>query len=595
MAKVLATAGTYAYEIKKFLGLNEAMSGDSNLKPGEAVELRNFCITQDGSLRLRPGTKTALTLSEGSPVRGVWHGTVRGGEVSLAACGGHVWNITGLTGKVDLGTLTDSETHFFGMNGGVYILNGTEYLFWDGSGEIQAVAGYIPCVVTAAKPAGGGTLLEGINLLTSKRRERFSADGTSTEYHLTEAPIESVLSATVDGSAVTGYTVDAENGVVKFTSAPAKGLSNVEITYDKGEDQRSQVTGHRYSEFYNGAMDTRVFLYGNGTNVALYSGLDEDGVPRGDYFPALYEVQVGSDNTAITGMVRHYSRLLAFKAGEAYKIEYSARTLADDTVTAGFYVRPINRELGNVAPGQMALCDNNPVSLCAGAAYLWKIYYSTATVDERSATRISDRVQTSLQSFDLKSSVVYDNRWNGELWIAYGGNALIYNYWADCWYSYMGLPAIRAMFGIGGQLYIGTESGTISAMSTIYHNDDGANIDAYWESGSMNMGASWKVKYSRELFVDMRATSNGRLTVTALSDRSGDYYKKELAYGESTFAHLNFAHFSFATSKRAKVMRARIRVPRFSLYKLVFSSDSGEATALVTGVTILSRAPRKVR
>ena len=587
--------GNCTYQIKKFLGLNEAMSGDSNLKPGEAVELRNFCITQDGSLRLRPGTKTALTLAEGSPVRGVWHGTVRGGEVSLAACGGHVWNITGLTGKVDLGTLTDSETHFFGMNGGVYILNGSEYLFWDGSGEVQAVAGYIPCVVTAAKPAGGGTLLEGINLLTSKRRERFSADGTSTEYHLTEAPIASVLTVTVDGSAVTGYTVDAENGVVKFASAPAKGLSNVEITYDKGEDQRGQVTGHRYSEFYNGATDTRVFLYGNGTNVALYSGLDEDGVPRGDYFPALYEVQVGSDNTAITGMVRHYSRLLAFKAGEAYKIEYSARTLADDTVTAGFYVRPINRELGNVAPGQMALCDNNPVTLCAGAAYLWKIASSSATVDERSAQRISDRVQTSLQAMALERCVVFDQRWSGELWIAQGGEALIYNYWNGTWYRYTGLPEVTGGLLVRNRLYLATGDGRLVAVGSGWHSDDGANIDAYWESGSMDIGASWKVKYSRELFVDMRATSNGRLTVTALSDRSGDYYKKELAYGESTFAHLNFAHFSFATARRPKTLRAAVRVPRFCLYKLVFSSDSGDSSALVTGVTILARALRQTR
>lgn len=588
-------ASDYTYQIKTFLGLNEAMSGDSNLKPGEAVKLRNFCVTQDGSLRLRPGTKTVLTLSDGDPVRGIWHGTVRGGEVTLAACGGHVWNITGLTGKTDLGTLTDAQTSFFGMNGGVYILNGAEYLFWDGSGEISPVEGYIPCVVTAAKPAGGGTLLEGINLLTSKRRERFSADGSSVEYHLTEAPIASVVSVTADGGAVTGYTVDAKNGIVKFTSAPAKGLSNVEITYDKGEDQRGQVTGHRFSEFYNGATDTRVFLYGNGTNVALYSGLDEDGVPRGDYFPALYEVQVGSDNTAITGLVRHFSRLLAFKPGEAYKIEYSAQTLADGTVTAGFYVRPINRELGNVAPGQMALCDNDPVTLCAGAVYRWKLYSSSATLDERNARSISERVRSSLGAMELSGCRVYDDRYRGELWIALGGTALIYQYRTECWYQYTGLPECSGFLGTQARLYLATEDGRLVGMDAIYHSDDGANIDAYWESGSMDMGASWKVKYSRELYVDMRTTSNGRLTVTALSDRSGDYYKKELAYSESTFAHLDFAHFSFATAKRAKTMRARVRVPRFSLYKLVFSSNANDATALVTGVTVLGRAARKLR
>lgn len=596
MARVVSSTGTYAQKIEKFLGLNECKTGDSLLKMGEAAKLENFKISKEYCLQIRPGTHTAVTLSEtGSPVRGMWTGYVGGTEYTLAACGGHIWNVSGMTGGVDLGTLTDDDTTFFGMNGNVYILNGHEYKYWDGSAQIQDVEGYVPCVVTAASPSGGGTALENYNLLSSSRRQRFSADGTSNEFHLTEYPITGVSKVTVNGAQTSAYSVEVTSGVITFTNAPAKGQSNVEITYSVTADERDLICAKRFHEFYNGTTDTRVFLYGDGSNIALYSGVDENGVSRADYFPALNELQVGTSNTPITGMIRHYSRMLAYKPDETYKIEYSSTTLADGSVIAGFYVKPINRELGHEAMGQVYLCDNNPMALCAGAAYEWKIYYSTATVDERSAKRVSERVETSLQSMDFKSCITFDDNWNYEYWISCNGTALIYNYAVDVWYKYTGLPNITCFTLLHNLLYFGTDDGRIVVQSTAYRGDDGANIAAYWESGSMDFDASWRKKWSKELFVGLRATGDSALTVTAMSDVKGEYYSKELALSVNGFDHIDFAHFSFLFRTTQKSIRARIRVPRFRVYKLVFSSDSNRHTATVTDVVIMTRMPRKVR
>lgn len=594
MARVVSSTGTYAQKIEKFLGLNECKTGDSLLKLGEASKLENFKISKEYCLQIRPGTRTAVTLGE-SPVRGLWTGRVAGVEYTLAACAGHIWNVTGMTSGIDLGELTDDDTQFFGMNGNVYILNGHEYLYWTGAGQIQPVEGYIPCVITAAKPAGGGTTLENLNLLSQYRRQRFSADGTSKDYHLTEFPIAGVTKVTVNDQAVTEYTVDNQTGVITFTNAPVEGLSNVEVTYRVEEDRRGLIYTKRYHEFYNGPTDTRVFLYGDGSNIALYNGLDENGVSRADYFPALNELQVGAANTPITGLIRHYSRMIAYKPEETYKVEYSTQTLTDNTVIAGFLVKPINRELGHEALGQVYLCDNNPLSLCSGAVYEWKLYYSSAVVDERSAKRISERVETSLQNMDLKNCVAYDDRWNCEYWITYEGTALIYNYAADVWYKYTGLPTITGFTMVNNLLYFGTKDGTIVAQSTAWRSDDGRNIAAWWESGSMDFDASWMKKWSRELFVGLRATGDSALTVTAVSDVKGEYYAKQLSLSVNGFDHIDFAHFTFQFRTTQKSIRARIRVPRFRVYKLIFSSDSNRHTATVTDVVIMTRMPRKVR
>ena len=48
--------------IKEFLGLNENQDGDTKIRVGEMSEMRNFSITKDSHLQIRPGTHTLLHL-----------------------------------------------------------------------------------------------------------------------------------------------------------------------------------------------------------------------------------------------------------------------------------------------------------------------------------------------------------------------------------------------------------------------------------------------------------------------------------------------------------------------------------------------------
>lgn len=595
MAEVREGRGSMV-TIKKWLGLCEHPDGDTELRRGEAAAMRNFRVTKEGSLQIRPGYAAKCTLVPGSPVRGLWSGYVNGCRCLLCACGGKVWSVdtAGWT-ATELGSVADAPAAFFGFNRSVYILDGTEYYVWTGTGSLAPVAGYVPIVATAAPPAGGGTLLEQANKLTGKKRQQFSPDGTSALFRLAETGVDSVDCVKVNGNAVTtGFTADAAAGTVTFGTAPAAGTNTVEIAWTKGTGDRQAVTAMRFSELYNGARDTRVFLYGDGSNRAVYSGLDENGAPTAEYFPDLNILDAGSGNTPVTALVRHFSRLVVFKSDSAYSVQYSAVTLDDGSLTAGFCLTPINRSVGHEAPGQIALVENNPWSLFGGAAYEWKLSGAASGSDERQAGRRSDRVAKTLGTFDLHECLLFDDNERQELYLVCGGRALVYHYAADAWYYYDHIPAL-CMVSAGGQVYFGTPDGRLMHLSRDYRSDARAEIDAYWESGAMLFDRSWRKKSARQLWVAMKPESQARLTVTVQSDCGSEHARRVISSGLSTFTNAAFHQFSFGTNRKPQVRRLKLRVKKFVYYKLIFSSRSASATATVLSADVLLQETGNVK
>ncbi len=492
MAKLPLSGGNIrTYKIKKWLGVNQNPDGDTELRLGEAASMRNFRVTRESSLQIRPGYHAKCTLSTGNPVRGMWTGYVNGAFYLLAACGGHVWSIdTSAWTAADLGAVTDAQTFFFGFGDKVYILDGTDYYSWDGT-TFGSVAGYAPVIATAAPPAGGGTLLESVNKLTGQKRQQFSPDGSATVFQLAETEVDSIDRVEVDGEEVTtGFAAGTSAGTVTFTSAPASGTNTVEITWTKGTGDRSTITAQLFAEPFNGYTDNRIFLYGDGTNKAYYSGLDEDGLATAEYFPDLNVLDVGTENTPVTSLIRHFNKLMAFKSDSTYLIYYDTLTLEDGTTAAGFYTRPIDKITGNAAPGQVRLANNFPISLHGNSEYRWGLVYSSGVQDERAARRISDPVLETLGGMSLSAAVTFDDEWNREFWIVQNGTACVYQYAGEAqgdtsyknnlWYIYTGIPAV-CFVSVDGELYFGTGGGSVMHLSRDYHSDAGEEIDAYWE------------------------------------------------------------------------------------------------------------------
>ena len=194
MAQISARNDTSMLKIRQFLGLNENPDGDTTLKNGEMAEMRNFRITQDKHLQIRPGCRQVFDLAgawesaggaeyfgvEAPAMRGVWHGNAGGAPHTVAAFGGGLFDVDISSGAASvIGVSADAETGFFGFGGKVYLLNGSEYKSWTGvSGDVfETVEGYVPLIKTATTPAGAGAAVENVNRLNGKRRVDLSASG----------------------------------------------------------------------------------------------------------------------------------------------------------------------------------------------------------------------------------------------------------------------------------------------------------------------------------------------------------------------------------------------------------------------------------
>ena len=614
MAQITSSNDIQVLKIRQFLGLNENPDGDTKIKNGEMSKMRNFRVTREKHLQLRPGTKTVLNLKTAwdawcaesghtaptaNPVfSGAWEGVVDSKQRTLAAFGGLIFSLdpAAATTKV-VGQCTQDQTSFFGFSNKVYLLNGHEYMSWDGkeNSSFAAVEGYIPTVMNATTPAGGGFLLENVNRLTGKRKVLYSPDGKETVFHIPEKTVDEIISVKIGDKAQT-FTPDLKARTFTITPAPAAGVNTLELIYRSGNGERAQVTGMRFSELYNGQTDSRVFLYGDGTNKTIYSGIDSaTGKPSAEYFPDLYEAEVGEANTPITGMVRHYARLVVFKQDATYSMSYSTLVTATDVTTAAFYVTPVNRQFGNKAPGQVDILENN-LTLDDQAVYRWRSVSTSGniTFDERNAERISDRVEVTLQGFDMAETRTFNRKSAQEYWWMYGDKALILNYGADAWYLYTGL-SFRAMVEIGLETYGFRPDGGVVHLSRQYRNDDGKDIDAYAATGSMDFDRDWVLKYSPLIFVAIQPESNARVHVTVETNRRSDYPEKIVSSGLATFAHADFAHWSFGTNRKPQVRRVKMKVKKATFYKLVFKSKSASSTATVLETDVQLRYTGNVK
>lgn len=615
---VSGTASSYTYYGEQYVGKYFSYNGNVYQLSGWIIPGSNVLgtwIAWYGYLVLRVADDTyswnfklvtATTNSSDTVVRGVWSGLVGCVEYIVAACNGCLWSLTetdGVWSKTSIGaTSTTSHVHMFGFDSKLYILDGTQYKVWNGT-TLSNVTGYRPLVLHATTPAGSGATFEGINKLNGLRRVRFSPDGTATTFQLPEKGLTSVdyVKKTADGSAVT-FTADVATGIVTITPALTSGTDALEIGYTFPTTQRAAVIGMKYSETYNGQTDTRVFLYGDGGNKAFYTGIQfNTGKPSAEYFPDFNEIAVDKANSPITAMIKHYDRLLIFKTDGAFITTYGTITDAQNNTLAAFYTTPLNREIGNVAVGQAKLVKNNPFTLFGRSVYEWQLS-SFSAKDERNAKRKSDRVSETLAGMTLTDAICFDDEFHTEYYVVQGGTAVVYNYTTDAWYIYKNFPAV-CMITYKQEVYFGTEDGYIRHVSRNYMNDNGAPIEAYWESGSMDFGAPHKRKYSRGLWLGIKPETSGEIKVTAITDKTSNL-NEELsasvntqtsASGFFSFLDLDFTTLSFGVSDMPRIDAHKIKAKKFTYYKLIFASAKANTTATVTNAEISVRYTSNVR
>lgn len=623
MASIRGSVKQTDVNYSKFLGLYEAPDGDTQMKNGVSPEMENFQVTESFHLKTRPGIVPYKVIRESPSNANRCRGYFSDAEREIAIIGNQVlsrkrgqdWaNIGAVIFPSDKGTFNGAKDNatIFSFSDCYYFMTNGKFYWWRPDEEaVSEVVGYVPLTVTGAAPSGGGTALERVNLLTNKRRVQYSADGTSKRFVLPEQ-IERqegetlILSVTVDGAAVTWTEVSTEAAntyAAELATAPAKGVNNVEITYQNPRVNDSNlITYCRYCEKFNGATDSRLFVYGGGGgNIVYYSEPTLAGEATGAYFAALNEVKIGDASSSVTLLQRHYGRMMAFKPDSCYAVAYDTLTLPDGTVTAGFYVRAMHRSLGSSISGQNCVVQNFPRTYCKGSLYDWKqtaSYYQ----DERYARLVSEPVQFSLQSEGRGGLVLYDDDIQHRFYCFLNdeaGTVLVNAYEQGVWFKYTGFFKVTTVGrGLSGELLIAMQRGQAAGLYALsdahtydytpQFSEEGAltgylrePISCRWESGHMDFGRSNTRKYSSYIWVTLKPGRRVRAWLTARSDRRPSYAEKPVENAVTgLFDETDFADFTFETYEVPRARRLKIKVKKFVFYKLLIRCDGGEETTV---------------
>lgn len=612
-----ASNGTKMFTVDRFLGINESGDGDTELKMGEASRMENFLVTDAYNLTLRPGVRRVDFDMERTPAKilAAWAGYVEEREL-LVLCdfdgtdrlfvyrknesGRHIL-MTRQEGVLGLTEADTAKVHIFTFNGELYVISSGNTAVYRQEGFAAAEA-YVPLIAAGAAPSGGGTTMENLNLLSSRRRMTFSADGQAKDYVL---PAEAIAVTAIridneDTAVGTAGSFDAAKHTFTFNSAPIKGVGNVEITYDTDhaltEATRNEIISCTLHEEYNGSTDTRLFVAGNGTNRCYYTGVTQDGTPSALYFPAMNEIAVDMSGSAVTGLVRHYSKLLVFKPDGTYTISYEPVTLTDGTTIAGFYLRPMNKEFGNEVMGQVQTVNNYPRTITKDGIYEWRItssYYK----DERYANRISDVVEKTMADADINRIVTCDDDYT-KTYYAFlndeAGTVLVNRYElgkAGVWCVYRGglFRNVKHAMVMGGEMIFVNDREAFSLDAELTRDaaqeagEDPQQIKALWESGFMNFGADFRRKYSSLIYVSVKPQANSEIIVTAQTDKRADYMEKTVQNNVFYWPNADFVNWTFNTNDRPTINRVRLKVKKFVYYKIIFRIEKEGAQGTILG------------
>ena len=585
--------------VDKFLGLNIANTGDTQLQLGESGNMDNFYITNDLKLRKMYGYRTFWDFEH--PIRATYPANLGGIEYLLVATNNKLYyflksqiedyeNWESVT-PVEIGTIgTSTDVSFFTFDKKVYILSG-KYQSWDGT-TLEEVEGYTPLVFINTPPAGGGLIYDEINMLSPKKHQTFNGDGTSTVYHLAQnyfvsgvdlTSVDRVIVGTTELQS-TDYTVDTHNGTVTFNTAPPQGMDNVDIYWTLDDGDRSIIEGMRYGTVFGGDVDTRVFLYGNHncTNRTYFSGIEATKGPSVEYFPATAHVDIGPSNFELTDLTRQYDRLLATtNRPEAYYLTISTEqlnvTLTDNSNVQRYVpavsTYPLNEIHGNMAPGQGQLIDNYPVTIDKTGLTLWK---ATNVRDEKNMEDISQRIKSDLNDMNMKAMTTLDFQPENQLWFGYDNRIYIYNYYNKTFSRIRIADSFTCYSNLGNSVYMGLEDGRIVKWGEEFQTFDNTHIVAHWEMNFSDFGAAYLRKTMTRLWVLMQPQAKSSAEIGYVTNRKESTVKKRIEYKIQVLNDVMFDDFSFQVSNNPQPFRLKLKAKKFTNMKITI--DNAEET-----------------
>lgn len=596
----------YSAVVETFRGV-DLNNSPSNVDKSRSPAAPNMIRDQVGKVRKRMGYETKVTAPGGAAINGVHHLM----EETLVHAGAKLYRLSDTGGTwslTEIGAMANARSRSFVFDQKLYLLDGTTYQVYDGE-TLAAVAdsATVPTIIISRRPTGGGQSYQGLNLLGRKWTESFLGTADATVYQLTTKDLaEDAVTARVlnadgvweDKTEGTDFTVDREAGTVTFSKAPGAspvtGQDNVQITAAKArEGYLDTINRCTIAAVYGvGGSTDRVFLSGNGDKpgVDWYSNFEDPA-----FFPDTNYTKLVRDGARVTGYTVLSNTLAAFIDGASDGRNVVVRSgVLDENGDAVFRVS--NTMIGQdaVAPDTFCRTDKEPLFLTNRGVY-------AITAEELTGEKYSQE-----RSYYIASAIgaaqgrenacactygdFYALALDGTIYLldlqqkTYERNSPYSSFQYECYY-WPDIPA-RVLFLDGDALCFGTEDGKLCRFHTnvddvTSYNDDGAAIDAYWETSDFDGKIFFHVKTFTGLAVRLAAAVNTGVVVYA---QVRGMWKQVFASGAKAryfdWSYIDFSKFTFSSDRTPRTLYGKIKLKkadkvRFRLQNNVLNEPFG--------------------
>jgi hypothetical protein len=445
---------------------------------------------------------------------------------------------------VELLTLQDdSYMNFYEFNGILYGINGTDFIYYDGS-TADYLTPYIPTTVINRPPGGGGDLYEQLNRIGTGFKNSFNGNSSSTTYVLSDSDLDDdtviIFIGATELEEDNDFTVDRTNGTIDFSSgtsphgAPITGTNNVIITAFKTyQSSIDSINGNKYMTAYGGENDTRMFLCGN-SNFVFYSALLD-----ATYWPYNNFNTIGESSFDCNGFSRFYDLLIVFKSNEIFSMIYTSETDSEGNLLVSFPTKLINGIIGCDCPNSIQIINDYPVWLNSkkGIYILWA---NGNIKEEKNVRLISENINGAESriglldktNLNLSSSADHEGKyilcienecfvWDYNLYMYQGqddgGKSL-------SWFYYTNINANCFCINSDNNLVFGDkDNGQLNIFNNNF-NDDGAAINAIYRTKlfAFKSGSSELTDYYKtilQFWLSSRSSSGNSISVKYITEK----------------------------------------------------------------------------
>jgi len=472
----MAVAGTLVTkEYKNFRGVDFTNVEVKQYRSPDALNVwRNYKHKGEG-ITTRPDIE--LYESFDDSVFGLFFYEIEGNTQLIVHSGTKLYKIDNGTRNVIYNGMNEQKSLFFVYEKSLFIKDGKNYLEYNGK-TCEEVVGYVPITTTSKSPTGEGKTFQDANMLTGVRKNRFVADGISTEYFVDVESFDTDYKVRVwvnDEELTSGFSTDASTGKIIFETAPAVpdtvGQDNVIVEFKKeilGE--REKINKCTLLEVF----DNRVFFAGNPDypNKLWHCSLEDP-----TYCSDLDKYTEGIDDSKIKALVSGNNALWVMKE-------------PSQSNTTIFYHNPtIDDETGKVYPSIHSSISTGCTS--TGINFNDDIcFFSDRGLEAISGDVTTEQVLAHRSTF-VDKRLLNETNYNNLLLEEWEGYLLVFVdnkvYLADSqaiatninhneyeWFYWELSEAVICTRVKNGTLYIGTNNGiyTLTKADT--------EIDAYW-------------------------------------------------------------------------------------------------------------------